>query len=258
MIERVSIPISSCSGRIRFLDACLTSILFNSKNKHDIIVVTEDYEYERMKEYFHKWIDFPNVRLIPSRPVIAQGYEGSNPVYQFLNEGAQNSKEDWLLMPAGDDSYFPKGWDVLLDKVDPEKFMTHIWTPKYICVNPFPGNEEERKHYGGPDGCVNRYEYRYYPRKNYALESEIIKATERWKENRIFTELVGDRHEIGWAHSVINKKLFFDARMYKTHPPYPAGNDMDFCVVLKEKNIHTFAIAMSVIVNCRIPMILGQ
>lgn len=256
MIERVSIPISSCSRRVRFLDACLTSLLFNSKNKHDIIVVTEDYE--QMKEYFNKWIDFPNIRLISSKPIISPGYEGSIPVYQFLNEGAQNAREDWLLIPAGDDSYFPKGWDILLEKVEPEKFMTHIWTPKYICVLPFPGNEEEKKHYGGPDGSINKYEYRYYPYKNYALETEIINAAERWKENRIFTELVGERHNIGWAHSVIHKKLFFDAGMYKIHPPYPAGNDVDFCSVLKKKKVHTFAVTMSVIINCRIPIILGR
>lgn len=256
MIERVSIPISSCSGRIRFLDTCLTSILFNSKNKHDIIVVTEDYE--RMKEYFHKWIDFPNVRLIPSTPVIAQGYEGSNPVYQFLNEGAQNAKEDWLLIPAGDDSYFPKGWDVLLEHVETDKYLTHVWTPKMINVLPFPGNEEERKLYAGPDGGVNKHEYWYYSYKNYVLESEIINAAERWKENKILSERVGIRHDIGWAHSVIHKKLFFDAGMFKIHPPYPTANDLEFCSVLYNKNINAFGIAMSVIGNCRVPMILGR
>jgi hypothetical protein len=242
----------------------LHSLLKNSKTQHDIVLVTEDGD--AIREYVRQhWSHFPTVRVIssakiplsPPYPPVESGEY--NPVYQFLNDGADAAQEEWILTPAGDDSYFPEGWEVLLDHVNPSEKMSMTWTPGYLCVMG-TGSDAEKKHYGGPNpGAESRGEYRIYADSSPTIpESAVIQAVKRWTRSEVVRERVGDRHRVGWAHSVIHRDLFNAAGKFNTVPPYPAGNDVDFCAVLGRRGVHTDGVHASVIVNAKVPIALGQ
>lgn len=252
---KITIPISSCISRLHFLDTCLTSLIFNSKEQHDIIVVTETFD--SFNAYREKWINYPNIRFIPSIPKIPSAI----PVYQFYNDGIRQAKEEWVMLCCGDDSYFPPGWERLLDFVDVNE-RKNCYVPLYILAGRLPGEipEEERRHwtdYGRQyqDTCWS--ERRLYVNHSFVKESELIDIINKIKGSGCITERFTERRKAFWAHMIIDKSFFDEAGGFGEDPPYPAARDLDLNDVLEDKGAKKVSVEESVIVNCKMPLILS-
>lgn len=123
----LSIPIVSCINRYKkFLYPSLLSLTENSDFNHEIIVVSEDSELEKMiKNDFG--IDF----IFKQKDKTLTKHKVP---YDLFNVGFRSATCELILAPTGDDNYYPEGWDrILLQEAYPAETM--IWMPTYIEIN---------------------------------------------------------------------------------------------------------------------------
>lgn len=255
MIERVSIPISTCAARREFLEVMLHSLKKHSRRSHEVIAVTED------EEASIPVVPGVRMRVVRAGPLTwrrgpAGGY---NPVYQFLNIGALLASEPWILTPAGDDSYFPPDWEHLLNAVEPSEGMGTIWVPRYMATMGPPGNDAERRKYAGPHGGESRGEYRIYPNDGepFIRESTVIHEAQAWADGSTVRERAGDRHVVSWPHAVIYRELFAEVGGYRTIPPYPDSHDIHLHEAFQARKVTAVGVHRVTVVNSKVPIRLG-
>lgn len=270
---RIAIPISTCIGRVRFLRSCLRSLARHSLVRHAVILVTETLEEITafaQAEFQDANLDIyvlPGIRRYVGRP--AQNGEPLddhyNPVYEFINRGIELSwsMSDWVMLPVGDDSYFPLCWETLLDAVQPMDHDRMVWVPRMVDVIGAFANAAERNHYGGPNvGAVNKYAYvipaqlsekEWINSDGCIAEDTVLSAAHAWQGEGFDYESPRRRDRIGWAHSVIHRQLLDAVGMYTEYPVWES-NDLEFHSRLYARDIIACGVRSSVIVNCKVPI----
>lgn len=243
MIESISIPISTCVARKQFLSMMLSSLSRTSARKHEVILVTEDNERPLWDLVESLAIENVRLRIVHAIPV-----SPGNPVYQFIAAGVLLASEPWVMVPAGDDTYFPPGWEALLDAVDPLKFNSEIWIPRYVSVQPGEGPPNEREvEYG--ISCSTRIP-----------EGELLRYVEKIRRSgQIARESAGTRTSVSWPHAIMHRGLYSMAGGYQACPPHPASQDLHLNDALRDRcGVTAVGVNGSVIVNARVPIVPEQ
>lgn len=207
------------------------------------MLVTEDRE-EDLAAIVAPWRDKLRIRVVDrARPIHAK----HNPVYEFLNIGALVAAEDWILTPAGDDSYFAPGWEWLLNSVDEKEYMTSIWVPRYLAVLPDPSGPRRVR-----CGEFGLSEFHLILPTETVDEATVRAEAASFVENTVVRERTGLRHRASWPHAVISRQLFSAAGLFGTSPPFPAAHDIALHNVFHARNTTSVGVNSSVIVNSRI------
>ena len=248
MIETVSIPISTCVSRERFLSMMLSSLARTSTRKHEVILTTEDDERDLISLVDSLSFDRQKLRLrvVHATPISdVFGNSGNVPVYQFIAAGILLASEPWVMVPTGDDSYFPPGWETLLDAVDPTKANSEIWVPRYVSIQPGNGPPNEREVEHG------------ISRPTEIAESELLQYVERIRRpGQTVRESAGTRTNVSWPHAIMHRGLYSIAGGYQACPPHPASQDLHLNDALRDRfGVTSVGVNGSVIVNARVPVV---
>lgn len=286
MIESVSIPVSTCAARARFLRGCLHSLHAHSRRRHEVVVCTED-PVEAVQAIVAEWEEslpsWPSrlswksrleVRVVHVEPwqlsglelgsaeeyralCLARGYQavdrryaaGHNPLYQMLLAGVVLATRPFVCTPAGDDSYFPPGWEALLDAVDPAMSRREVWIPRYVFVEP-----RTRRDFVDAPECV-------FPREgdDEIAESALLAEIERRRgfAGVVVREPIDLRSRVMWPHGVMSRELFATVGGYRTLPPYPHAQDLQLHQDLARLGVTSVGVHSSVVVNSKVPVRIG-
>ena len=245
MIQSVSIPISTAERRLRagFLDHCLASLFRHSSRDHEVLLVTETPLPVREFVQARGW---PQRRV---RVIEADPHGEAVPVYRFLNVGVRAASEPWVMIPAGDDSYFPPGWEWVLNAVDPARAGKAVWVPRYMSVVPRPSGNVPRFGQQSPN------ERSVFPAEGDSTieEPALLEAVREWTTGEMVEEVCGKRDKVSWPHSIVSRELFERVGGYAEAPPYPSSNDLHFCDALRDRfGVTAVGVHSSCIVNARV------
>ena len=218
-------------------------------------MVTEDDDPVKLQELVESWRGKTRVRVLGVKPFSFESLHldpraypcGYNPVYQFLNVGVSSASEPWVMVPAGDDSYFPPGWETLLEAVDLAGKLREIWVPRYFSVQ--AGDVKPP--------VIRPCEYTMIS-PHPVSETELLPLIDGWRSSERVRESAGTRERVSWVHAVIHKDLFDRVGGYRTNPPYSDAHDLHLNDDLRDRfGVTSVGVHTSVIVNARAGVNLG-
>lgn len=244
---RISIPIVCDLHRLRLgnLTSALDSLFKNSSVEHDVVIVSQDALEPEFRGALVQW----PVNIVQVRGAFVLPDNSGNNLYAWLNEGARHAETDWILTPAGDDSYFFPGWEVLIDEIEPQLKDSAIWTPFLFETYP---HHFHRVTFDRPA----EMRVGWVPPK--MLESEVLKFTEHCTKTGTSVEKPHERTIAHWANTVQHRDLFWRAGGFKEIPPCPESHDLHLHDTYSELGVTKYCVTESRIGNCRVPIELGR
>jgi glycosyltransferase involved in cell wall biosynthesis len=190
------------------LERCVDSLLLNSKNLEEIIVIWDgDHDsYLKISANLNE-----RVKCIENPCPHAD-------VYGMFNYGASIAQSEYILL-VNDDMYFPKDWDENMP-LDPKSVITFVVVePGFVKVN-----EKNIAHSFG-------FTWSRFKKEKFEGFAKKFPARGLIKEN-----------ELGWYMPVLfPKSLFFESGAYPNDVPFPNPNDVLFFEKLKKNKEIRFA-----------------
>ncbi len=241
---RISIPIVSDMRRVNcgFLRSALKSLFENSSVEHDVVIVSNDGDDPAFIEVVKPW---PVRTVHVPGPFVIEGI--GNRLYEYLNIGARHAKTEWLLSPAGDDSYFFPNWECLLEHVSGH---TAIWTP--YLLETFP-------HHSHVVETPRQAEVRVgWIEGQKMKESELLKFLGLCQDVGLLHEMPHDRTRAHWANTVQHRDTYSLVGGYRETPPYPDSHDLHLHDAYSQLGVKKVCVTGSVIGNCRAPIEVGS
>jgi hypothetical protein len=238
----VSVTIVSDRQRrsLGFLDFALSSLRKNSSVEHDVVVVSDDDFGTDLSQWKPRLVRVEGPFVIPGL--------GSR-LYEWLNRGARAAKTDWILTPAGDDSYFFPGWERLLEPITQAVADRTVWSPAIVETG--AGSAFRLSH--------NRpAELQITLTHGPIRESELLKlAAENCPDLGILKERPHERHHSHWAHTVQHQELFWRAGGFIEMPPWPDAHDLHLHDKYTHMGVTKVCVTGARIGNCKVPVELG-
>ena len=237
----ITVPIVSDCHRLElgFLEFALRTLRENSAVEHEAVVVTDD---PSLKDVVDKW---RGKLVLVDGPFVIEG-RGSR-LYEWLNVGARAATTGWVMSPVGDDSYFFRGWERLLEHVDASRASNTIWSPAIIETG---GGSEFRLSHDRPSELQITW-----PHPCISEVSFLRLSAENCPSTGTISERPNERHYSHWAHTVQSSELFWRAGGYIEEPPWPDAHDLHLHDKYTHMGVTKVCVTEAKIGNCKCPVV---